>query len=200
MIVRASGSMTAVVGTANTATAVTAMLLGPSGANQLTSSGNSITVRPPRQACTTNGQISRNQRSNCGGMAARPKQQGRRGRRGDGRTGGGGVLRKEKGDEQRRCRADRHIENTVHGDRKRDLRLIECHQHDQIAGDRSDQPSIAVTRGRKPDQAGARQREQAQTEWQRIIDEQPNDNHGHCRTRGAADNAHRSTRQRDRQG
>src|SRR6202040_3375764 len=64
MIVRASGSMTAVVGTANTATAVTAMLLGPSGANQLTSGGNSITVRPPRQACTTNGQISRNQRSN----------------------------------------------------------------------------------------------------------------------------------------
>src|SRR5271165_641471 len=64
MIVRASGSMTAVVGTANTATAVTAMLLGPSGANQLTSSGNNITVRPPRQACTTNGQISRNQRSN----------------------------------------------------------------------------------------------------------------------------------------
>src|ERR1700736_1901956 len=64
MIVRASGSMTAVVGTANTATAVTAMLLGPSGANQLTSSGNSITVRPPRQAPPTNGQISRNQRSN----------------------------------------------------------------------------------------------------------------------------------------
>src|SRR6266404_6177774 len=64
MIVRASGSMTAVVGTAITATAVTAIVLGPSGASQLTSNDNSITVRPPRQACNTNGQISRNQRSN----------------------------------------------------------------------------------------------------------------------------------------
>ena len=45
--------------------AVTAMLLGPSGANQVTSRGYSITVRPPRQGCTTKGQISHNQRSNC---------------------------------------------------------------------------------------------------------------------------------------
>src|SRR5271156_5549632 len=64
MIVLASGSITAVVGTAMTATAVTATVLGPSGASQFARTGNNITVRPPRQACSTNGQTSRNQRSN----------------------------------------------------------------------------------------------------------------------------------------
>src|SRR5437588_8407684 len=64
MMVRASGSITAVVGTAITATEVTAIVLGPSGASEVISKGNSITVRPPRQTCHTSGQISRNQRSN----------------------------------------------------------------------------------------------------------------------------------------
>ena len=60
----ASGSTTAVVGTAITATEVTAIVLGPSGASDVISKGNSITVSPPRQTCHTRGQISRNQRSN----------------------------------------------------------------------------------------------------------------------------------------
>src|SRR5271168_4002626 len=64
IIVLASGSMTAVVGTAMTATAVTATVVGPSGASQFTRKGNNITVRPPRQACSTNGQTSRSHRSN----------------------------------------------------------------------------------------------------------------------------------------
>src|SRR5271156_6197559 len=64
MIVLASGSITAVVGTAMTATAVTATVLGPSGASQFARRGSNITVSPPRQACSTNGQTSRNQHSN----------------------------------------------------------------------------------------------------------------------------------------
>src|SRR5207244_8283993 len=47
-----------------TATAVTAIALEPSGASQFTRRGNNITVSAPRQACNTNGQTSRNQRSN----------------------------------------------------------------------------------------------------------------------------------------
>src|SRR5260370_38404218 len=47
-----------------TATGVTASVLEPSGASQFTRRGNNITVSPPRQACSTNGQISRNHRSN----------------------------------------------------------------------------------------------------------------------------------------
>src|SRR5438128_174170 len=47
-----------------TATAVTAIVLDPSGASQFISSGNNITVAPPRQACSISGQFSRNHRSN----------------------------------------------------------------------------------------------------------------------------------------
>src|SRR5260370_28138329 len=47
-----------------TATGVTASVLEPSGASQFTRRGNNITVSPPRQACSTDGQISRNHRSN----------------------------------------------------------------------------------------------------------------------------------------
>src|SRR5271165_806405 len=82
MMVRASGSMIAVVGTAITATAVTAMLLAPSGASEVNRNGNSITVRLPRQACHTSGQIWRNQRSN---SSAWRRVQNSRG-------GGGGGL------------------------------------------------------------------------------------------------------------
>jgi hypothetical protein len=60
--------------------------------------------------------------------------------------------------------------------------------------------SITVARCREADQASAGQRKQARAEWQRIIDEQPDDNHSDCSTHGAADNAHPSSRQRDRQG
>ena len=47
-----------------TATAVMAIELEPIGASQLVSGGNSITVSPPRQACSTSGHWSRSHRSN----------------------------------------------------------------------------------------------------------------------------------------
>jgi len=47
-----------------TATEVTAIVLELSGASQFNSSGNNITVSPPRQACRISGQFSRNQTSN----------------------------------------------------------------------------------------------------------------------------------------
>ncbi len=56
--------MTAVVGIAITATAVTAIVLEPSGASQFISGGSSMTVSPPRQACNIRGPFSRNHRSN----------------------------------------------------------------------------------------------------------------------------------------
>src|SRR6202011_4056949 len=114
-------------------------------------------------------------------MAASPKQQ-RQSYRGAHRGAARGIRerRQQKGYKQRRCGADSDIGCTVDGDRECRLRLSERYQHYQIASNSEDQPSVAVTRFRKAEQASESQRKQAQAKWQRIIGEQTEDHYGDC--------------------
>ena len=188
------------VGIDITMTTVTPIVLALTGASQLASAGNQHDREPAPAGMHHQRPFAVQPALQLRAEAAAPEGQRRRAelaRRGE--RPGTGRVRHQGANHQRRHGADHHIGDPVDGDRERSLRLGEGHQHHQASGDGADQPGIAEAGGGETEEPDAGQDKQAQAERQRLVHEQPEDDHADRGAGDAAGDAHDAARDGERE-